>query len=205
MHSPILSSLNYILQTVVGLYILAVLLRLLLQLVRADFYNPISQFIVKATNPLLVPLRRIVPSVGGIDTASLALAFIIQILLLYIIAAFDGISPTDLSVFAVIFTAFLCLLAAVLKFYFFALIIIAIASWVAPGSYNPALIILQQITEPVTRIVRRVIPPLGGLDFSVMVVIFIIFFVEQGLLVSLASINSEVLSLSIRSVVMPLH
>ncbi|WP_027706684.1 YggT family protein [Zooshikella ganghwensis] len=205
MHSPIFSTLNYILQTVVGLYILAVLLRLLLQLVRADFYNPISQFIVKATNPLLVPLRRVVPSVGGVDTASLTLAFIIQILLLYIIAAFDGISPADLSVFAVVFTALLCLIAAILKFYFFALIIIAIASWIAPGNYNPAMIILRQITDPVTNIVRRVIPPMGGLDLSVMVVILAIFFIEQGLLVSLASINSEVLSLSIRSVVMPLR
>ena len=161
-------------QTLGGLYIMAVLIRFLLQLVRADFYNPISQAIVKITSPLLNPLRKIIPGYGGIDMASLVLALVLQILLLYVLFMIAGASPTQLPFAAILIRSLVELGLELLNIYMYSLIIIAIASWVAPHSHNPGLILLYQITEPLTSRIRRVIPSVGGLDFSLMVVVIII-------------------------------
>ncbi|MDE1463305.1 YggT family protein [Spartinivicinus poritis] len=152
------------------LYVLAVLLRFILQLIKADFYNPISQAVVKVTNPPLIPLRRIIPSVAGSDTASLALALLVQIALVYLISLIGGVSPLSLHFGMVIVASIAGLLGILLNFYMFAGIIIAIASFIAPGSYSPALMLLNQLFEPMCKRIRQVIPPLGGLDFSIMVV-----------------------------------
>ncbi|OED45662.1 hypothetical protein ACH42_04830 [Endozoicomonas sp. (ex Bugula neritina AB1)] len=172
--SSLSSSLGFLVQTLGGLYIMAVLLRFLLQLVKADFYNPISQAIVKATSPLLNPLRKIVPGFGGMDFAALVLALILQIGLLYLILFLRGIAPEMVPFTTVIISSLLKLATEFLNIYMFSLIIIAIASWVAPNSYNPGLMLLHQITEPLTSRVRKVIPPLGGLDFSLMAVMLVI-------------------------------
>ncbi len=168
------SSLSFLIQTLGGLYIMAVLIRFLLQLVRADFYNPISQAIVKATSPLLKPIRKIIPGFGGIDVASLVLALILQILLIYVLLLVGGYSIAAIPFPSILISSLVKLGIEFLNIYMFSLIIIAIASWVAPNSYNPGLMLLHQITEPLTSRIRKVIPPLGGLDFSLMVLVIII-------------------------------
>lgn len=154
----------YVLQTLGSLYLLIVLLRFVLQLVRADFYNPLSQFTVKATQPLLKPLRRIIPGFGGIDLASLVLAILIQlaIMALTLLLAYGTTgNPLQLLVWALIGVTSLFL-----KIFFFALIISVILSWVAPGSYNPGAQLVNQICEPLLAPIRRILPGLGGLDIS---------------------------------------
>ncbi|WP_257296022.1 YggT family protein [Endozoicomonas sp. YOMI1] len=172
--SALSSSLSFLIQTLGGLYIMAVLIRFLLQLVQADFYNPISQAIVKATSPLLNPIRKVIPGYGGVDMASLVLALILQIILLYVLLLMGGYSLAAIPFPSVLISSLVKLCIEFLNIYMFSLIIIAIASWVAPNSYNPGLILLFQITEPLTSRIRKVIPPLGGLDFSLMVLVIII-------------------------------
>ncbi|WP_299729505.1 YggT family protein [uncultured Endozoicomonas sp.] len=172
--SGLTSSLSFLIQTLGGLYIMAVLVRFLLQLVRADFYNPISQAIVKATSPLLTPIRKVIPGYAGIDFASLVLALVLQIILYYVLFALSGFSPAQVPVGAVLFKSVIQICIEFLNIYMFSLIIIAIASWVAAGSYNPGLMLLHQITEPLSSRIRKVIPPMGGLDFSLMVLVIVI-------------------------------
>lgn len=154
----------YILQTLGSLYLLIVLLRFVLQLVRADFYNPLSQFAVKATQPLLRPLRRLIPGFGGLDLASLLLAILLQmvIMALTLLVAYGTTgNPLQLLIWALIGVTSLFL-----KIFFFALIISVILSWVAPGSYNPGAQLVNQICEPLLAPIRKLLPSLGGLDIS---------------------------------------
>lgn len=155
----------YVVQTLGSLYLLIVLLRFILQLVRADFYNPLSQFVVKATRPLLNPLRRVIPGFGGLDFASLVLAILVQLLLMVVVLLMMGFgiggALPQLLVWSVIGVTSLFL-----KVFFFALIVSVILSWVAPGSYNPAAQLVNQICEPLLAPFRRILPNLGGLDIS---------------------------------------
>ncbi|MGY0218548.1 YggT family protein [Endozoicomonadaceae bacterium StTr2] len=173
--SSIAQTLGVILQTVVGLYVIAILLRFLLQLVKADFYNPLSQAIVKATGPLLNPLRRIIPGIGGLDFASLVLAFLVEVVLIYGLLALKGFNPAQVPPNLAMGAALIGLMDSVLNIYTFSIIIIAIASWIAPQSYNPALMLMHQIIEPLAGRIRRMLPPMGGLDFSIMVLLLIIY------------------------------
>lgn len=154
----------YVVQTLGSLYLLIVLLRFVLQLVRADFYNPLSQFIVRATQPLLRPLRKIIPSLFGLDMSSLLLALVIQFLLmgLTLLLAY-GVTgnPLQLLVWSIIGVT-----ALFLKIFFFAMIISVILSWVAQGSHNPGAELVNQICEPALAPFRRIVPNLGGLDIS---------------------------------------
>ncbi|MFV9655375.1 MULTISPECIES: YggT family protein [Pseudomonas] len=163
--SGLIEALIYIIQTLGSLYLLIVLLRFILQLVRADFYNPLSQFIVKATQPLLTPLRRIIPGFAGLDLASLVLAILVQLLLMIVTLTLMGYNVggfiAQLLVWSVIGVTSLFL-----KVFFFALIISVILSWVAPGSYNPGAQLVNQICEPLLAPFRKLLPNLGGLDIS---------------------------------------
>ena len=153
-----------LIQTFFNLYLLALLLRLLLQLSRADFYNPVCQFLVKVTQPVLVPLRRLIPSVGNIDCANIVMIILLQILatvLLVVIKGYSIPNPLFLLIWAVLGS-----IGMVVEIYFIAILASIIISWVAPGSYNPAILLLHQITEPVMAPFRKIIPPLGGLDLS---------------------------------------
>lgn len=153
-----------LLNTIVSLAITAFLLRMILQLVRADFYNPICQFLVKATNPLVIPLRKIIPRMGKIDTASVLLALIAQavgIALLFQLYGGGFPNPAQLLIWSVI-----GLCSALLNLYFFAIIGNIIMSWVAQGGAHPAAQLLYQITEPVMAPFRKILPPMGGLDLS---------------------------------------
>ena len=158
-------ALIYIVQTLGSLYLLIVLLRFILQLVRADFYNPLSQFTVKATQPLLKPLRRIIPGFGGLDLASLALAILVQLVLMVLVILIAGANPAAVGLQLLVW-AIIAVTSLFLKIFFFAMIISVILSWVAPGSYNPGAQLVNQICEPLLAPFRRLLPNLGGLDIS---------------------------------------
>jgi YggT family protein len=153
----------FLVQTLFGLYTGAVMIRFLLALVRADFYNPISQFLVKVTNPPLVPLRRVIPSLGGIDLASLVLLLALQVLELLAIGLIKGVSfqPAGLVVLSVAE-----LLALLFQIYFFTILIQVVLSWVSPGGYNPAVSLLYSLNEPLLGRARRMLPPIHGFDLS---------------------------------------
>lgn len=146
------------------LYLTIIMLRFLFQVVRADFYNPISQFMVKATNPLLLPLRKFIPGVGGIDLAALVLALLFHWLVIQLLAfAYGGGVINPLS--AVIWS-FIGLISLTLNIFFVALLVMIIASWIAPMSHHPILVLIHQLVEPAMAPFRKIIPPLGGLDIT---------------------------------------
>ena len=154
----------YLLQTGLGLYLLLVMLRFVMQLANADFYNPISQFVFKATQPLVGPLQRFLRPLGRFDSASLTLAIALQAAGIMLILALNNIaSPNPVTLF--LWSA-IGILGLLLKIYFFALLASIILSWISPGGSNPAVYLLYQITEPVMAPVRKLLPPMGGLDFS---------------------------------------
>lgn len=163
---------RYLLSSVFSLYMIAVLCRFLLQIARADFYNPLSQFIVKITDPLLKPLRRVIPGFGGVDVASLVLALLIQLAAMYLLILLNDYALS--SILSLVLWSLIGVLTQLLNIFFFALIIVIIVSWIAPGNYNPVLLLLRQITEPVLAPFRALIPPIGGLDLSPILVFFAI-------------------------------
>jgi YggT family protein len=155
-------------------YLTIVLLRFLLQLARADFYNPITLFAVKATNPLLRPLRRFIPGWGGIDGAALVLAVIIQAITFFLILfALNGSIPA-INPLTLLSWSILNVLDLIVKIYFWSVIAVVVVSWIAPQSSHPAIQLVAQITEPVMRPVRSVMPSLGGLDLSPIIVFLIL-------------------------------
>lgn len=163
----------FLVQTLFGLYLLVVMLRLLLQIVRADFYNPLSQFLVKVTNPPLKPLRRSIPGIGGIDMASVVLLFILKIAEILVLALFPRYPAPELIGLFILSAAEL--LALLVNVFLFAIIIQAILSWVSPGTYNPVSDLLHKLTEPLLRPARQIIPPISGLDLSPLAVIIVIY------------------------------
>ena len=156
-------ALIFIIQTLGSLYLLIVLMRFILQLVRANFYNPLCQFVVKATQPLLKPLRRVIPSLFGLDMSSLVLALLLQILLFVVILMLNGYQAFTVLLLP---WALIGVFSLFLKIIFWSMIISVILSWVAPGSRSPGAELVYQITEPVLAPFRRLIPNLGGLDIS---------------------------------------
>lgn len=163
--------LEFLVRTLFDLYILAVMLRFLLQWVRADFYNPICQFLVKATNPPLRPLRRIIPGWGGIDIASVILMLVLQVVALLLVALIRGIEP---SVGPVAVLAVVELVSLLLNVFLVTIIVQAILSWINPGHYHPITDLLYSLNEPLLRPARRILPPISGLDLSPLVVLILI-------------------------------
>ncbi len=179
--TPLTQAGMLIINTLVGLYLLLVVLRFLLQLVRADFYNPISQFIVKATNPPLIPLRKVIPGWGGVDISSLVLALLVQAIAIVLILLLNGIQPpVQVAIWAGI-----GVLSLLLKIFFWGLLITVIASWIAPNSYNPALILINQILEPAIKPIRKILPDMGGIDISPIIAFLLIQVLEILLVKSL--------------------
>ncbi len=164
MPSSYLSSpVAFLIDTLFSLYILVVMLRFLLQWVRADFYNPISQFLVRLTQPALKPLRRVIPGFAGIDLSSVVLMVILQMVSLALIMAVYGVTP-KLSYLIIRTPAEL--LSMLLNLYLVAIIVQAVLSWVQPDAYHPAMLLLYSLTEPVLRPFRQVVPVIGGIDLS---------------------------------------
>ena len=164
----LLNPLVFLVTTLFSLYILAVMLRFLFQWVRADFYNPVSQFLVKITNPPLKYLRRVIPGFAGLDIAAVVLMLILQMLSMTIILLAQGQAWNPwllllLSVAELVNLAF--------NVFFFSILIQALLSWINPGIYNPVTSILYSLNEPLLRPARRLLPPISGLDLSPLIVI----------------------------------
>ena len=162
----------YLVQTVVSFYTLIVMLRLLLQLARADFYNPISQFAVKLTAPLLNPMRRVIPGWGGIDISSLILILALQVFQLTAVILMLGHGLPNVGL--LVGWSAVGVLGLVLNFFFWAILIQVVLSWVAPQSHNPAVALIHQITEPIMAPARKLVPPMGGMDFSPIITFMLI-------------------------------
>jgi YggT family protein len=176
----------FLVQTLFGFYIVALLLRLLFQWLRADFYNPVSQFIVKITQPVLRPLRRYIPPVFGLDSSSLLLAWLLQALELAIVLLILGASiPPWWS----LLWAIPKLVQLILNIFLFAIIIQAVLSWVNPDPYNPAHGLLHSLTRPILDPCRRLIPPISGIDLSPMVAILGLYLLEMLLMPPLFAIT----------------
>ncbi|MFP1786351.1 YggT family protein [Lonsdalea quercina] len=158
--------------TLINLYVMVLLLRIWMQWSRSDFYNPLSQFVVKLTQPIVGPLRRIIPSLGPIDSASLLLAFLLTTLkyplVLLIQVGALSLSPMNLLV------GLLSLVKSAGYLVFWMVIIRSLMSWVSQGR-SPVDYLLYQLTEPLMAPIRRILPAMGGLDFSAMVVILILY------------------------------
>ena len=170
------SALAQIFNTIAGLYLLFVVARFLLQLAKADFYNPISQAVFRATDPVVRIFRSFIPGYKGIDFSSLMLAFIVQFIAISVtILLYGGAIP---SVGFIITWSFIGVLNFIILFYYYALIASIIMSFVMMFSGNmnphPILLLVWQITEPIMAPFRRVIPPMGGLDFSPIFIFLII-------------------------------
>jgi YggT family protein len=171
----LISPLMLIINTLFDIYILLVLLRFLLQMVRADFFNPVSQFIERLTIPPRRLLRRFIPNLGGQETASIVLCLLLiytkftVMRLLSIPAAHIGgvLAPIGSVSYAGLFVLCIAdLVALVLTVFLVAVIIQVILSWVSPGHYNPVIGLVNRIAEPVLKPIRKFIPPLGGLDLT---------------------------------------
>ena len=154
----------YLLRFAFDAMLMILIMRVWLQWVKADFYNPLSQFIVKVSNPLVIPFRRIVPGLGGIDLATILVAYIVASLKFFTLAALAGESLGLLS----FYIGLLVLIKQAGFLLFVIMIIMAIMSWVVQG-YNPTLAIFHQLTEPFLNPIRRIIPSMGGLDLSMIV------------------------------------
>ena len=161
----------FLIDTLFSLYILAVLLRFLLQWCGADFYNPISQFLVKVTHPPLRILRRFVPSIGKIDTSSLILVLVLQMLADFSILLLKGVT---INIGALTVLSITQLISLLLNVFVFAVFARAILSWFNPGTFNAAASILATLTEPLLNICRKVIPDLGGIDLSPLVALLLL-------------------------------
>jgi YggT family protein len=163
MPGNISTALIYIINAVTTIVVFILMLRFLLPLLRADFRNPIAQGLLRITAPVVVPVRRIVPSIGSIDTATILVAFAIQFFVAWLIQAVFSDSPR-LDVLA--FMSVVGLAVIVIRIFIFAIFIRIIISWIAPGQHNPIAGLVASISEPVLKPFRRLIPPLGGFDIS---------------------------------------
>lgn len=168
--------LAFLVNTLLGLYILAVMLRFLLQWVRADYRNPISQFLIRVTQPPLQPLRRVLPAVGRADTSALVLMLLLQFCTLALVYWING---TNVSAGFLAVRSIAELLNLLLNVFLVVIIIRVILSWVNPGQYNPAIALIDSLAEPVLEPARRIIPAIGGLDLSPIAVFIAIQLVKM--------------------------
>ena len=187
------SALAQIFNTIAGLYLLLVVARFLLQLAKADFYNPISQAVFRATDPVVRVLRSFIPGYKGVDFSSLILAFIVQFIAISVtILLYGGTIP---SIGFIITWSFIGVLNFIILFYYYALIASIVMSFVMMFSGNmnphPILLLVWQITEPIMAPFRRVIPPMGGLDFSP-IFIFLIIGLIRNFIYQTFSVNEQI-------------
>jgi len=166
----------FLIDTIFSIYIAIMLLRFILQHVGADFYNPISQFVVKLTQPLVTPARRVVPSIRNIDTATLLLVIVLilaKLTLLYSIAGhpFNGAQLIVRALYDAVSLTF--------DIFIVALFVQAILSWINPDPYNPVNKLLHSLTLPILRPIKRFVPPISGIDLSVLVALIGLMFIKR--------------------------
>jgi YggT family protein len=159
-----MTALIFIVDTLLSLALFVVLARLLLQWARADFRNPIAQAIVRLTNPLILPLRRILPPVGKIDTASVVAVVLVAIIKVGILFALTRYGTPGIEVWVQAIAVEL--VQSLLRTYFYAILLYALLSLIAPGGYSPLQSVLASVCEPILRPFRRLIPPIAGIDLS---------------------------------------
>jgi YggT family protein len=166
-----LQALTFLVRTLADLYLLTFLLRFIMQWSRANYYNPLSQLVFRVTNPLVVPARRVMPSVAGLDMPTLIVLMVLEIIVTFVLLRLAGLS---LPIPRLLFYSVLRLISLALWFYIGALIIYAVLSWFGQPSRNPMAVLLGELVEPVLRPARRMLPPVGGLDLSVLLVIVLL-------------------------------
>lgn len=164
--------LHLIVYSLMSLFLVIVILRFLLQLVRADFYNPVSQAIVKITMPLLKPLRKVIPGVRGIDMASVVLILLVQLVASMILCLIVGVTGLIANPFLLVAWGFVGALTIISTIFFWCMIISIIGSFIAPFSQHPLLVLANQIINPLAAPIRKIIPPLGGvIDISPIIIL----------------------------------
>lgn len=168
----------FLVQTIFGIAILIVMLRFLLQLVKADFYNPASQVIVRATQPILAPMRRVIPGIGGIDVSSIVLMLVLQMAETGLLKTMGAYALFNVSTAGLFVWAIADLVELATFVFIFALIVQVILSWLSPGAYNPIVGLLYSFNEPILRPARRVLPSTGGLDFSPLIALIFLNLVQ---------------------------
>lgn len=172
-----MSALIFLIDTFARLYLLTFLLRILLQVSRADFYNPIAQFIVQVTNPLVVPARRLIPSLRKFDLPTLVILVVLQAIVLLVLFALRGAGMLPLG--TLFWLTIFAVLTMTLWTYIICTFVYVILSWVGQHSYSPFAVFLGQVIEPVLGPVRRRLPAIGGLDISPMI---LMIFLMAGIL-----------------------
>ena len=180
--SVIQQILLFLVETLFSLYIGAIIIRFLLGYAKADFYNPLSQFLVKITNPVLVPLRRFVPSVGKLDTAAVVAAYVLTVIKSIIIFALVG---KGVSLIGILGFSLKELIVGVIWIYIIALILMAVISWIGSAHGNPVAPLVNSLVSPLVNPVRRRLPPIGMFDLSPMVVmlgLYILLIIVNGIL-----------------------
>jgi YggT family protein len=170
------SPFQFLIEAIFNLYLMVILLRFLMQLFRVDFYNPLSQFIVKATNPVLIPLRKVIPGLGGIDIASLVFAYLV--VLLKVIILFSLIYPNMPTVPKLLMIGLIQLVEQCFSIIFYLVLIRVILSWVNPTFNNPMVAVIYQLTEPLMAPARRLLPSMGGLDLSPILLLLALQFMQ---------------------------
>jgi YggT family protein len=161
-----MEAIRYIVDILLWLLTLAFVLRLLFQLVRADFRDPMADAIVRVTNWLIMPLRRLLPPVGKVDTATVLAVLLVATARNFILLAMAGVAVGD--VVLLLRTTLIDLVGMVLRIYLFAMLLYWLTSFVSPGGYAPGVRLLAQLCEPILKPVRRIIPRIGQIDFSVL-------------------------------------
>jgi YggT family protein len=184
-----LDALIFLFRTLADLFLLTFLLRFIMQWVRANHYNPLSQVVFKVTNPLVVPARRLLPSVAGLDAPTLAVLFMLELVVTFVLLRIAALSPTaagdfaasSLNVLDVLFYSFLRLISLTLLLYLGATFIYVLLSWFGDRGRNPMGALLGDLVEPVLRPVRRVLPPVSGLDIAPLIVTVVLYAIRMAL------------------------
>lgn len=182
-----MNTLAYLLSMIIQIYTMILLLRVWMQWARCDFYNPFSQFVVKATQPIVGPLRRVLPSLGPIDSSSLLVAFILSLIkaiVLFMVVTFQPI---------IWMSALLILLKTIGLMIFWVLLVMAVMSWVSQGR-SPVEYVLMQLTEPLLRPIRNLLPSMGGIDFSPMILVLLLYVINMGVAEMLQSTGNMLLA-----------
>jgi len=164
----------------ISAYIYIILTRFFLQYFRADFYNPVSQFVVKATDLFVKPVRKIIPGFGGIDLSTMVLAWLFVIAKLFLIKLLSGQVAT-INPLLLLIASPIGLLQSIIGLYMFLIIVRAISTWINTGGYNPALAVVGQLTEPLISKARKILPPMSGLDLSPMLVLIMLWLIDYSI------------------------
>lgn len=168
-----MNTLTFLLSTVIELYTMVLLLRIWMQWAHCDFYNPFSQFVVKVTQPIIGPLRRVIPAMGPIDSASLLVAYILSFIKAIVLFKVVTFLPI------IWIAGLLILLKTIGLLIFWVLLVMAIMSWVSQGR-SPIEYVLIQLADPLLRPIRRLLPAMGGIDFSPMILVLLLYVINMG-------------------------